>query len=260
MKKDDSNASTTISPEEEERLWEIARNRPGDSEAHVKLVELYLPLVVKMAGSTSIDIRRRIPFEELVSAGVVGLHDAVTNYVPREGVTFTTFAYKRINGAIIDELRGRDPLTRTQRSHYHSICEAITRLTCELKRPPTDGEIADATGMSVGEVDRYIGMGAETIKLSDEFEKGLSYMDVLADERSPSPRETAHRKMATERLFKEHFRQLSEREQKILFLKYFEEMSVKEIAKVFEISEGRVSQIYQKSILKLRAMMTVGTI
>jgi len=243
-----------ICPEKEEKLWEQYWTIPDNSTLHVQLVELYLPLVVKAANKMSYSVRQKVPLEELLSSGVIGLHYAISNYSKEKGVLFSTFAFKRIRGAILDELRSQDHLTRTQRNCYREICAAINRLTKQFSRPPTDNEIAEETNLTCREVDRYIGMGSETINLNDEFEEGLSYLDVLADEESPSPRESAHRILALERI-REHFRLLSEREQKLLFLRHYEEMSVKEIAKVLEISEGRISQIYQKIIIKLRALL-----
>lgn len=243
-----------ITPEEEKSLWDSYLKAPDDADIHIRLVELYLPIVAKVANKVSYNIQQKIPLEELLSAGVVGLHNAISNFSPGKKILFTTYAYKRIHGAILDELRSQDPLTRTQRNYYREICEAINLLTAELGRPPGDDEIAKHVGLSASEVDKYIGMGSNTINLDEEFHSGLKYMDVLADESTMSPRESVHRKLAMENI-REHFRALDEREQKLLFLRHYEEMSVKEIAKVMEISEGRISQIYSKIILKLRALI-----
>ena len=239
---------------DENLLWREFWDSPKDSDARLRLVELYLPLVAKVASKMPFQVRQRVSLEELLSSGVVGLHDAISSFVPGKSAQFSTFAYKRIRGAMLDELRSQDPLTRTQRSYYREICAAINRLTTELARPPSDEELARATNLSISEVSRYIGMGSETVNLQDEFEDGLSYMDVLTDNDSQSPLELAHQSLALDRL-REHFRTLDDREQKILFLRHYEDMSVKEIAKVLEISEGRISQIYQKIVIKLRALM-----
>jgi RNA polymerase sigma factor for flagellar operon FliA len=157
---------------------------------------------------------------------------------------------------MLDELRDQDHLTRTQRNYYKEICAAINTLTIELSRSPTDDEIAKFTHLTISEVDKYIGMGSEIVSLYQEFEDGLSYQDVIADNVTLSPLESAHNSLAIDKL-REYFRELDEREQKLLFLRHYEDMSVKEIAKVLEISEGRISQLYQKIVLKLRALMNV---
>jgi len=243
-----------ISPDDERKLWEEFWSCPSDDSIRMRIIELYLPLVMKVAKKMSFKLNQKLNSEELLSAGVVGLHGAVSNYSKDKDVLFSTFAYKRIYGAMMDELRSRDPLTRTQRGRYKTICTAIAKLTSAMSRPPTHEEISVETSMTVGEVERYIALGRGTVNLNQEFREGLRYMDVLSDDDSLSPVDETHRNMALERL-RDNFRSLSEREQKILFLRHYEDMSVKEIARVFEISEGRVSQIYQKVVLKMRALM-----
>jgi RNA polymerase sigma factor for flagellar operon FliA len=251
------NSAKERDPVAEKRLWNDYREAPEAPEREKNLVEYYLPLVIRVASKMPLSVRNRISVEELVGSGVIGLHEAVANYRENDNARFSTFAYKRIKGAILDDLRSQDHLTRTQRGYYREICSAINRLTRKYSRPPTDQEIAGETGLSIYEIDRYIGMGSEMVNLNDEFREGLSYMEVLPDSRFPAPDESAHKAMALEKL-REYFRELDTREQKILFLKNYEEMSVKEIAKVLEISEGRISQIYQKIVLKLKAMMITG--
>lgn len=245
-----------ITPEEEAELWKAFWSNTDNTDIRLKIVELYLPLVISVANKLPLSIRQKIRTDELVGSGVIGLHDAISSYSKDKNVMFSTFAYKRIRGAMLDELRDQDHLTRTQRNYYKEICAAINKLTIELSRPPTDDEIARFTNLTISEVDRYIGMGSEIVSLYQEFEDGLSYQDVIADNVTLSPLDSAHNSLAIDKL-REYFRVLDEREQKLLFLRHYEDMSVKEIAKVLEISEGRISQLYQKIVLKLRALMTV---
>jgi len=243
-----------IFPEDEKKIWSEYWGDPENEMLRIRIVELYLPLVMKVAKKMSYKLNQKLNTEEFLSAGVVGLHGAVSNYSQDKDVQFSTFAYKRIYGAMMDELRSRDPLTRTQRGRYKEICAMINKLTTENAHAPTSEEVAAAMSMSLHDVERYMALGSETVNLNQEFRDGLRYMDVLKDDRALSPIDETHRNMAMEKL-RDNFRSLSEREQKILFLRHYEDMSVKEIASVFEISEGRVSQIYQKIVLKMRAMM-----
>lgn len=242
--------------ESESQLWQDFILNGNCEPYRIRLVEYYLPLVVKAAKSMSESIRSRVSIDELVGIGVVGLHNAIDSFSVDRNILFSTFAFKRIRGAILDELRRLDVLTRTQRSCYRDICETIARLTQQNSRPPTDEELSAETGLSQSEIERYIGMGTESINLDEEFHEGLNYLDVIPDDNSHSPDELTHQLMAVEKLH-EHFHELSDREQKILYLRFFEEMSVKEVAQVMEISEGRISQIFQKILLKLRALMDV---
>lgn len=245
-------------PEEEIRLWQQFTLNGSSDLYRMQVVEYYLPLVIKVARSMSEAIRNRISIDELVSIGVIGLHNAIDAFASDRNILFSTFAFKRIRGAIFDELRRQDVLTRTQRNCYRDICEAIARLTQEFSRPPTDEELADDTGLTVGEIERYIGMGTETVNLDEEFQEGINYLDVIPDDSGLAPDELTHQLMAVEKLH-EHFHELTDREQKILYLRFFEEMSVKEVAEVMEISEGRISQIFQKVLIKLRALMKIET-
>jgi len=256
MKADPKSFGAKISPEEESRLWSEFKADPSSDSARVRLVELYLPLVAKVSNTMPAQVRQKVPFEELVSSGVLGLHDAISSFSADRNASFSTYAFKRIKGAILDDLRSQDHLTRTQRGSYKELCAAISELTQALSRPPTDKELSEKTGLQEAEIDRIIGMGSETVNLNDEFEDGLRYMDVLADTSSPSPEESANSALAMDKL-KEHFRELDDREQKILFLRHFQDLSVKEIAAAMELSEGRISQIYHKTVIKLRALMTI---
>lgn len=241
-------------PEEELLLWREFRAAADPDVLRTRLVEFYLPLVVRIARKMPEAVRRRMALDELVSIGVIGLNAAIDGFAVNRKNTFATYAYMRIRGSILDELRRQDSLTRTQRNYYRDICAAIRRLTAQLLRPPTDEELSRDTGLTPAEIERYIGMGSESVNLSDEFRDGLNYFDVIPDDNAPSPEEVTHHVMALEKL-RRHFHDLTEREQKILFLRHFEEMSVREVAAAMEISEGRISQIYQKIILKLRALM-----
>jgi len=241
-------------PGDESELWEEYRCSLCSETVRTRLVEYYLPLVIRIARKMPESVRRRVSVDELVSIGVLGLYKAIDGFSADRSNTFSTYAYLRIRGAILDELRRLDSLTRTQRNYYRDICEAIGRLTNILQRPPTDEELSEDTGLSPSEIERYIGMGTEAVNLDEEFQEGLNYLDVIPDDSAPTPEDVTHNLLALEKL-RLHFHDLTEREQKILFLRHFEEMSVKEVAAVMEISEGRISQIYQKILLKLRALM-----
>lgn len=243
-----------IFPDDERKLWEEYWADPSNEGLRLRIIELYLPLVMRVAKKVSYKLNQKLNTDEFLSAGVIGLHGAVSNYSEDKDVQFSTFAYKRIYGAMMDELRSRDPLTRTQRGRYKEICAMINKLTVEMSQPPTSEQIASSMSMSEQEVERYMALGSDTVTLNQEFRDGLRYIDVLKDESSPSPVDETHNHLAMEKL-RENFRSLTEREQKILFLKHYEDMSVREIARVFDISEGRVSQIYQKIVLKMRTLM-----
>jgi len=241
-------------PEEEAALWQKFSSSGNNDAYREALVEYYLPLVFKIARSMSDAVRSRVSIDELVSIGVLGLNNAIDAFSADRNIQFSTFAFKRIRGSIFDELRRLDVLTRTQRNSYRELCEAIATLTQKLSRPPTDEELAEETGYTLREIERYLGMGSDAVNLDEEFQDGINFIEVIPDDNTSSPLELTHQLLAIEKL-RGHFHELTEREQKILYLRFFEEMSVKEVAQVMEISEGRISQIFQKILLKLRTMM-----
>lgn len=245
---------TKISAEDERKLWKEFWLNPDSDEIRIRLVELYLPLIAKTASMMPSHVKQHVAMNELMSAGVVGLHSAISSYTDDAGASFQTYASKRIRGAMLDDLRSQDHLTRTQRGAYKGICAKIAELTNSLGRPPTDAELSEATGYSESEIDRYIGMGSEIVNIHAEVGDGLRYSDIISDQNTPSPSDTAHTSLAIEKL-RDSFRYLGDKEQKILFLRHYEDLSVKEIAVAMELSEGRISQIYQKAVLKLKSIM-----
>ncbi len=247
-----------IAEDDETRLWKTywRATRTERSRVHGELVELYLPLVARAVERMSIRVRDKVQKEELLSAGVLGLHDAVSNFTCTKGGSFRAFARKRIHGAIIDELRNQDHLTRCQRQNYREICATIKTLSERFFRSPTIPEIAEELGKSERDVAMYIGMGSSSVKLNDEFKDGLTYMDLLADHKAVDPADAADRSIAMAEM-REAFRGLDERDQKLLFLRHHEGLKVKEIAVVLGISEGRISQLYKEIVTKLRILMKV---
>ncbi len=245
--------SIQVSSKEVNSLWkEYFKN----NDVHIKtqLVEQYLPLVAIVAKKTSLAIKKNVTVEELLSIGVIGLHSAIKSYNQEKNSSFEGYAYKRIQGSILDEMRVRDHLTRTQRTNYKKVCEVIKNYSAKYNENPSPEKIAELADLKANEVQLYLGVIQGNVNLDDSNRDGTRYSEIVPDTNSNSPIAETDQKIALEDLRK-HFRRLDEREQKILFLKHHEDLPVKEIALVLEISEGRISQIYKIIIEKLRKMM-----
>ncbi len=242
--------------DDETSLWK-AYMSSKDRSLHEKLVEMYLPLVYKEVSRLSIRVRQKMEKDELVSAGVIGLHNAVIKFDPGKGFQFSTFATMRIKGAIVDELRKQDHLTRHQRSHYKKICEVIQHLTNTLGRVPDMVEIAKESKLSENEVKEYIGMASNALSIDGQNSQGVSYSEIILDEKANEPWEDVDKLMSKEAM-REAFKLLPERDQQLLYLRHYKDLRTKEIALAMDISEGRVSQIYKEIIVKLRAIMNVS--
>ena len=241
--------------ESEESIWNIYI-KSRDKDIHEKLVEMYLPLVLKQASRMSIRVREHVEKEELIGAGVMGLHNAIMAYKPGQGTKFSTFASLRIKGSMIDELRKQDHLTRNQRKQYKNICQAIFELTNELGRCPTLEEIGKETNLKDVEVQNFIGMASNALSIDSKNSQGVSYTEVIEDEKTEIPWENADLKLNLETM-REAFKLLPKRDQQLLYLRHYKDLRTKEIAKVMDISEGRVSQIYKEILVKLRSIMNV---
>jgi RNA polymerase sigma factor for flagellar operon FliA len=242
----------------ERRLWEDYRRNSDKGAAHRALVEHYIPLVVKIVERLSIRVRQQIEKQELLSVGVLGLHHAIRGFSKDRGVSFASYAQKRIKGSILDELRRQDHLSRSQRKEYRDICAKIRIFTEENGRPPTDDEIAEAAGATIEHIRYLIDIAGAAVSLHDTSRHGTPYVDVIADERDPLPSELADKQFVREAL-RDAFRKLEPRDQQLMFLRHHEELRVKEIAAVLGVSEGRVSQMYKEIVIKLRAFLKIET-
>jgi RNA polymerase sigma factor for flagellar operon FliA len=241
-------------PTDTDALWRAYRRDPTDAPAYLALVEAYLPLVARALRRLSIQVQTRVDPRELIGSGVQGLHQAIRRYVPERKVPFDRFAESRIRGAILDDLRGRDPLTRRQRQGVRQVLTAIAEHLAARGSLPSHRDIAVRTSLSEGEIECFLGLGAATVNLEQEFCAGLRYMDVIADSGALTPAEEADRRFAAEAL-EQAIRKLPERDQQLLFLRHHEQLGVKEIAAALRVTPGRVSQMYNEIVARLRTLM-----
>ena len=253
--------STMLQPtsaDAEERtahLWEAYWSGSNRDEALKALIEQYLPLVRNVVRGLAIRYYGKMTEKEMMSAGVVGLHHAIRRFVEQNENHFNRFAVCRIRGAILDELRHNDPLNRYQRKMIRRLQDTAQRFLLEHGRSPTNREIAERQQMDEATVENYLGLDEASLSLDERTQDGCCLEDVLADETSRDPRDEVDAKLKVE-LIRNSLRKLPERDQQLLYLRYYEELSVKEIAAVLKVTSGRVSQLYNAAIAKMRAAMT----
>ena len=228
-----------------------------DQAARQTLVEHYARLVKYVAGRMSIGLPHYVDHSDLVSAGLLGLIQAIDNYDPERGNKFETYAIPRIRGAILDELRSQDWFPRSLRRKARQLEEAFTRLEIELGRVATDEEVAHRLGVSRKEllemidevaVATIVSLDADT---SDDQDQSTSLGDYLPDTRTPDI-ETVVSEGEMRRLIAGSLEELSDKEQLVLVLYYYEELTLKEIGEILDVTESRVCQIHTKAILRLR--------
>lgn len=242
-------------------------NRPGigayqkisENRARDEMVKKHLPLVNFIASRLAIGLPDWLDKRDLISAGVIGLIDAVNNFDPSKGFKFETYAKTRIKGAIIDELRSMDWIPRSTRAKSKEIEHAIAELVKTLGRFPTDEEVADCLGWDLDFYYKSLGQVSITTLLSLDEMIGSSSgapvarLDTVADD-SHSPLESMTRKELLDTVVK-ILSELTEQERLVIALYYYEELTLKEIGMVLDVTESRISQVHTAAILKLRAKL-----
>ncbi len=256
--------SQTAKPESDafaDALWAEYKDTHS-SEAREKVILHYAPLVKYVAGRVSTGLPPSVEFGDLVSYGVFGLLDAIEKYDPSRGIKFETYAIARIKGAIIDELRAEDWVPRSVRFKAREIERAYMALESELRRIPTDDEVAEKLGVSTEE---YLNLLSKMTLISlvaldelwtvsgDKPDK-ISLADIVEDVKVKDPSKTFEIEEMKD-IIADAINRLPERERIVVTLYYFEGLTMREIGEVLTVTESRVCQMHTKAILRLRARL-----
>lgn len=239
-------------------LWRMYLQQGGSEKALMGLVERYLPLVHRITKRMVIYLPAHMDIEDLLQHGLIGLCEAIHSFEPARGVLFETFAHRRIRGAVLDALRRADHLTRRERS----ILQKLTRETVEYidkhGKAPDEKSLAKLADIPLARLNELMAKAQPWLSLDQFFvrgdERGNELGDLLADDKVISPEDEVIMRENREYL-REAFRSLPQREQKIMYLYYYEDLTLKEIAAIFDISEARVCQLHGICLLSLRAKL-----
>lgn len=222
------------------------------------LILEHLPQVKLIARRIHERLPVSVSLEDLISVGVVGLIAAIDRYDPKHDVKLKTYAEYKIRGAILDNLRGLDWAPRQQRKRAKSIETAIAVLEQELQRMPTEEEIAARLEIPVQEYQDWLsesrGLTLGSLESAGTEEDGCNLLRYLADSDEHWPSQILER-AELERLLAGAIDKMSELEKTVLSLYYYEEMTLREIAKVLALHESRISQLKSQAILRLRSFM-----
>jgi RNA polymerase sigma factor for flagellar operon FliA len=236
-------------------LWWTKLRKGNDEHARNCLMENYLSLVKYTAERLRTKLPDEVDVDDLISAGIFGLMDAVNAFDLGRGVKFETYCVPRIRGAILDELRSMDWVPRLVRSRAHKLGEAARSLEAQLGRKATERELAETMRMSLREFRKLQRDAHATgvVSLSRKWfetdsNKDVREIDVLEDKRSEDPVRIAQRRDLKDLVT----RGLSRAERLIIVLYYFEEMTMKEIGETLDLSESRVSQMHSAILGRLR--------
>jgi RNA polymerase sigma factor for flagellar operon FliA len=236
-----------------------AARTPGLRE---EMILRYVPLVHFVLGRLGLSQAIGADYEDAASQGLLGLIEAVDKYNPAYGTQFSTYATLRIRGKVIDHLRPQDWLSRGARQRARLVQEGIAAFWEQHQRPPSDEELAAHLNLDLAKLHRAMMDGSRTfvsldMVVSNDGDEQASLHEMLPDERQPEPQESYEDEELRLRLV-DGIRQLPVREQQILSLYYFEELTFKEIGAVLEVSESRVCQLHGRAVLTLRMLLARG--
>ncbi len=256
-----SMAEQVLANKTEDELWRLYRDSKNP-DIREMLVKQYAPLVKYVAGKVAVGMPHNVEFDDLVGYGVFGLFDAIEKFDPDKHVKFKTYAVTRIRGAIFDELRSIDWVPRSVRQKTREIEEAVRRLEASLGRPATDEEIARDLGITVRDLEKLMMKisGTSILSLNDVWYTGddndkVSIADSIESPHSLNP-DVIVEKEEIKRVIVQSIQELPEKEKTVLVLYYYEDLTLKEIGQVLEVTESRVSQLHTKAILRLRGKLT----
>ena len=241
-----------------QQLWRDYRAEPS-VELRNQLVEHYLPLVKYNAERIWQRLPEGVDLDDLISAGVFGLMDAIDAFDLGRGVKFETYCVPRIRGAMLDELRTMDWVPRLVRSKHSKMEEARKALEALHGRPPTDGELAERLGLPQQEFEKMAidANAVGLISLNKKWYETDSYkdvreIDILEDKKGEDPTRRLQRKDLMRMVTKG----LNRNERLIIILYYYEELTMKEIGATLDLSESRVSQMHSSIIQRLQSQLS----
>ena len=218
----------------------------------------YSPLVRRLAHQMIAKLPANVEIDDLIQVGMLGLADALTRFDAAQGVQFETFATQRIRGAMLDELRSNDYLSRGTRKHQRSIESAVHKLEQQFGRAPAESDIAREMGLSLADYQELLGKvrGTQLVYLEDmsgaDGDQDFLDRHVAGEEGNPLAQLQDQRMRAA---LVEAIKGLPEREQYVMSMYYEHDMNLKEIAAVLKVTESRICQLHSQSIARLRTKL-----
>jgi RNA polymerase sigma factor for flagellar operon FliA len=219
----------------------------------------YSPLVRRLAHHMIAKLPASVEIDDLIQVGMIGLTEAIARFEPSQGVQFETFASQRIRGAMIDELRDGDWMSRGSRKSQKDIEQAVHRLQQKLHRAPIESEIAGELGITLAEYQQMLAKvrGTQLVYLEDISGHGddeESFLDRHMGDTESDPSSVLQDQRMRIALVGA-IKNLPEREQQIMSMYYEHDMNLKEIAAVLGVTESRICQLHSQSIARLRAKL-----
>jgi RNA polymerase sigma factor for flagellar operon FliA len=231
------------------------------TENREEVIKRYSPMIKYVANRIAMRLPPHIEVDDLISVGVLGLMDAITKYDSSRGAKFKTYAEFRVRGAILDELRSLDWVPRSIRQKASAVEKVVRSLESKLRRLPEDEEVAKEMDMSLDQFYRTLDetksvpvFSLEDLGIAKESGEQQSLLDCIAGKADADP-QTQIRLIELKEIIAKAIDSLPEKERLMVSLYYYEELTMKEIGAVLDITESRVSQIHSKAVLHLRTKL-----
>ncbi|CAN5867109.1 RNA polymerase sigma factor WhiG [soil metagenome] len=263
LETDDGPPVKTLGPVDD--LWTEFKST-GSPRARDELIVHYAPLVKYVAARVAIGLPNNVDQEDLTSAGILGLMEAINRFEPGRGFKFESYAAARIRGAIIDDLRSLDWVPRSVRSQARKVEETLSKLYDKLGCTPTDEEVAEEMGVTLrklratyAKVSTILFVSLDRLmSVGDKGESGMSLVDTLVDTKAEDPLAAVEQKEMKQFLVNA-IAGLPERERTAITLYYYEGLSLAEISQVVGVSQARISQMNAKSVMTFRSLLNKGS-
>lgn len=239
--------------DKKERLWIEYSNTRSDSVRQELIIE-YVPLVKLVAGRLAIYLGSNVEYDDLVSYGIFGLIDAIDKFDYGKGIKFETYASLRIRGSVLDQIRKMDWIPRSVRQKQKAISGATKKLEAMIGPNYSEEDIAKELGISEEEYGTWLSQTnvSNVASLDDIMEQGSDVRNSASENIDP---ENNIVKEELKAQLVQALEALTEKEKKVVLLYYYEELTLKEISRVMEVSESRVSQLHSKALLKMRGTL-----
>lgn len=239
-----------------DKLW-MDYSKTKDSKLKEELIVEYGTLVKYVSGRLSLYLGQYVEFEDLVSYGIFGLIDAIDKFDLNKGVKFETYASLRIRGSILDSIRKLDWVPRTVRQKQKQMDQVYLELENKLGHTPSDDEVADKLKIPVDEVQDFVKKNniISLISLDEYVEQNYEMNLNTVKQSTTDEPEYIYEQQELKQSIADAIEKLSEKEKMVITLYYFEELTLKEISAIMNISESRVSQLHTKAVSRLKTKL-----
>lgn len=242
-----------MNEDEKRKLW-IDYAKLKSPEIREKIIIEYASLVKIVAGRLSMYLGYTVEYDDLVGYGTFGLIDAIDKFDYYKGVKFETYASLRIRGAILDQIRKMDWIPRTLRQKQKKMDAVHHKIETECGRAATDEEISKELNISLLELETWQNQTkiSNLVSLDEYLEQGSEIrMDSKANSQFEQPEKVVE-KQELKAMLEKILESLTENERKVIIFYYYEELTLKEISRILEVSESRISQLHTKALQKMK--------